>query len=131
MQTFSVTAEFDKNLVGNATLAAPEGITVIGDKTKRIENDIAKWDLKGKAGEYILELNYNDEKFEKNVLITNDNKYAEPVKKTEGAIKTIQIDYNKLIVVPIGYKNWFGWLGTYILSSIIFTMALRKILKVY
>ena len=46
-------------------------------------------------------------------------------------IKTIQINYKKLIVIPIGFRDWFGWLGVYIWSSIIFTMALRKLMKVY
>ena len=65
------------------------------------------------------------------MLITDGYKYINPLKKTDGSINAIKINYKKLVVLPIGYKDWFGWLGTYIWSSIIFTMVLRKIMKVY
>jgi len=128
---FSVTAVFDKNANGVAELVVPEGIAIIGNKTKKIENDKAEWTLKGEEGEHLLEFAYNGEKQQHSVLITNNNKYLSPTKKANGAIKLIQIGYKKLIVLPIGYKDWLGWLGTYIWSSIIFTMLLRKVMKVY
>lgn len=131
-QEFSVTVFFDKNANGEAELIAPEGITLADSKFKKIENGKATWRLKGTEGEHILEFVYNGEKQQKNVLITNTKKYIEPVKKVSNSeIKSIQINYKKLVTIPIGYKDWLGWLGTYIISSIIFTMALRKVMKVY
>ena len=130
LQEFSVTALFDKNANGNVELIAPDGIAIIGDKTKKIEDSKAAWNLKGNDGDYILEIFYNNEKQQKNILITNTEKYIEPIKKYDGAIKSIQIDYKpKKILNIFGWK--LGWLGTYIILSIIFTMALRKVLKVY
>lgn len=129
-QDFTVTAIFE-SANGEVEIIIPEGITLIDDKIKKIENGKATWTLKGNEGEYILEFVYNDEKQQKSVLITNDKKYIEQLKKTNGAIKSMQINYKKLIVLPIGIKDWFGWLGTYIWSSIIFTMGLRKMIKVY
>lgn len=129
-QEFTAAVFFEKNTNGNADIIVPEEITVIGDKSKKIENDKASWDLKGKEGEHLLEFVYNDEKQQHSVLITNSNKYITPVKKTNGAIKTVQFDYKpKKILNLFGWK--VGWLGTYIMSSIIFTMILRKLLKVY
>ena len=130
-QEFSITALFDKNANGSAELIVPEGINLVSNKTQKIENAKASWSLKGKEGEYLLELVYNGDKQEKNILITNTKRYIEPIKKTEGAIKSIQIGYKKLIVLSVGFKDWMGWLGTYILSSITFTVILRKIIKVY
>ena len=131
-QDFSVTAFFDKDASGNILLVAPEGIKLLSNSTQKIEEGKAAWNLKGTEGEYSLEFDYNDEKQQKNILISNDNKYIEPVKKiSNSAMKSIQINYKKLIVLPIGFRDWFGWLGTYILSSIAFTMALRKLMKVY
>ena len=130
-QEFQVTAFFEKNSDGSAELNVPDEIKIIDGKIKKIENDKAAWTLKGSEGEHILEFNYNGEKQQTSVLITNDNKYINPIKKTEGKIKTIQINYRKLIVLPIGFKDWLGWLGTYIWSSIIFTTILRKVMKVY
>ena len=130
-QEFQATAFFEKNSDGSAELIVPDEIKIIGSKIQKIENDKTSWTLKGSEGEHILEFNYNGEKQQTSVLITNDNKYINSIKKTEGKIKTIQINYKKLIVLPIGYKDWLGWLGTYIWSSILFTLVLRKIIKVY
>ena len=130
LQEFSITVLFEKNTRGNVELVAPNGITVLNGNVKKIEDDKASWTLKGDEGEYGLEFSYNGEKQEKNVLITNTEKYIESKKKTNGVIRMIQIDYKpKKILNLFGWK--IGWLGTYILSSIIFTMFLRKVLKVY
>ena len=129
-QEFSVSAFFNKNTNGNAEIIIPEGITTVDSKTKKIENDKASWTLKGAEGEHILEFVYNGEKQQKSVLITKSEKYIEPIKKTNGTIKSIQIDYKpKKILNLFGWK--LGWLGTYIIFSIIFTMGLRKVMKVY
>lgn len=129
-QEFSVTAIFEKNAAGNAELIAPEGITLNGEKAQKIEDSQSTWKLKGEERLHTLEISYNDEKQQKDVLITNSEKYIEPTKKTEGQIKSIQIGYKpKKILNLLGWK--LGWLGTYIIFSIIFTMALRKLLKVY
>ncbi len=129
-QEFSVSAFFNKNTNGNAEIIIPEGITTVDSKTKKIENDKASWTLKGAEGEHILEFVYNGEKQQKSVLITKSEKYIEQIKKTNGTIKSIQIDYKpKKILNLFGWK--LGWLGTYIIFSIIFTMGLRKVMKVY
>ena len=130
-EEFSISVFLEKNADGNVELIAPEGVTVVGDKVKKIENNEAVWTLKGEEGEHILEFVYGSEKQQKSILITKNNKYIEPIKKTNTAIKSIKINYEKLVILPIGYKDWFGWLGTYIIFSIIFTMILRKVMKVY
>ena len=130
-EEFSVTVFLAKNSNGQIGLIASEGITVVDDKIKKIENSKSTWTLKGEEGEHIMEFVYGNEKQQKSILITTSNKYLETVKKTNGTIKSIQINYKKLVILPIGYKDWFGWLGTYIIFSIIFTMILRKVMKVY
>ena len=130
-QEFSVTALFDKNANGNAEIVTSPEINILDGKTKNIDNGKAEWRLKGDEGEHLLEFVYGNEKQQHNVLITNSDRYLPPLKKTNGNIKSIQTNYKKKIVMPVGYKDWFGWLGTYIISSLVFTMALRKILKVY
>ena len=129
-QEFSVTAFFQKNTNGNAEIIVTEGIIAVDSKIKKIENDKAMWALKGAEGEHVLEFAYNGEKQQKIILITSSQKYIEPIKKTSGAIKSIQINYNQRKVLNLfGWK--LGWLGTYIISSITFTMVLRKFMKVY
>ena len=130
-QEFSVTVFFDKNIKGSAEINALDDITLLGNKTQKIENGKAEWAMKGSEGEHLLEVMHENEKQQQSVLITNKDKYINPTKKTKGAIKMIQTNHNKKIVLPIGYRDWFGWLGTYILSSLVFTMALRKMMKIY
>jgi len=131
-EQFTVTAFFDKNSIGQAELNAPEDLEVIGNKNQTIQGGKATWTLKGiTEGEYSFDIVYNGETQQHSVLITSTNKYISSVKKTSGMIKSIQINYKKLVVIPIGFRDWLGWLGVYIWSSIIFTMGLRKIMKVY
>jgi uncharacterized membrane protein (DUF106 family) len=130
-QEFSVTANFDKNAHGNAELIVPDEVTITDGKLKKIENSQTTWALKGEKGEHLLEFVYGDEKQQHSILITDEDKYLNPAKKTSGSIKSIQANHKKKVVLPIGYKDWFGWLGTYIIFSLAFTMILRKIMKVY
>ncbi len=131
LQEFSITVNFEKNTNGKVDLIVPEAITVIGDKIKNIENNKATWNLKGIEGEYLLEVDFNGQKHQKSVLVTNSDKYIEPIKKIKDSqVKSIQINYRpRKILNLFGWK--LGWLGTYIIFSIIFTMGLRKLLKVY
>lgn len=131
-EEFSVSMVFDADAKGNAMLIAPEGISVEGDAAQNIQNSRATWALKGKEGTYNLEFSYENRTFYKNVLINSGSKYAESVGKIkDDDVKSIQINYRKLTLLPIGFKDWLGWLGVYIWSSIAFTMGLRKVLKVY
>ena len=131
MQEFNVYAVFDKNANGEAQIIVPEEITIIGDAKAGIYEETSSWKLKGQEGEHVIEIDYNGEKQQHTVLITDENKYLQPLKQTKGVIKSMSIDYKKKILIPIGFRDWLGWLGVYIWCSIIFTMALRKILKVY
>ncbi len=140
MQEFKVYAVFDQNADGEAEIIVPDELTIISDNKAKIGSGVvnkrnyektASWLLKGKQGEHIIEVSYKKEKEQHSVLITDENKYLEPVKQAKSSIKSLSIDYKKKILIPIGFRDWFGWLGTYILSSIIFTMSLRKLLKVH
>ena len=130
-ETFSITSFFKDGAEGEVLIIVPEGISIINGEKQNITDNKATWNLKGKEGEYILEFDYQGEKQQKEVLITEGNEYTISTKKFEGKMKSAQIDYKKRTVIPIGYKDWLGWLGTYIISSIIFTMSLRKLMKVY
>jgi thymidine kinase len=121
-------------------MTVPEEITIIGSAKSNITSGIvskrnyekmASWVLKGKEGEHVIEISYKEEKQQHSVLITDENKYLPALKQAKGSIKSISVDYKKKVLIPIGFRDWLGWLGVYIWCSIIFTMALRKVLKVY
>tara|TARA_Y100000310_G_scaffold167856_1_gene167791 strand:- start:5265 stop:6023 length:759 start_codon:yes stop_codon:yes gene_type:complete len=130
-ESFEISAMFDKSAQGQVSLIVPEEMTVDGEKVKDVQEKVS-WIMKGeKEGKYFVDLDYGGEKHEKEVLITNGKLYSKknvPVKNSQ--LKEINIDYEKKIVLNLlGWK--MGWLATYIITSLISTMSLRKIMKIY
>jgi len=131
-QEFHVTLSFAKNAQGNASIAVPEGIEVVGDASKGIVSNSASFTLKGKEGTYTegnsVKFDYNQKTFFKDVIISTDEYAKKDTVIKDDYLKTISIDYEKRKILPV--LNW-GWLGTYIVFSIVFSMTLRKLFKVY
>lgn len=127
-QEFMITATF-KDASGTITLAVPEGLTIISDHTQTILNNQAKWVLKGDTGEYLLEYEFEGNKHTQELLITDELAYKQPIKPIKDAkLKSLNINNEKLKVLNLfGWK--LGWLGTYIIFSLIFSMLLRKWMK--
>jgi len=130
-QDFTTTVTFKPGTYGNITITVPEAIQVVGDSTVQITGDQAMWTLNGAEGQYLIQYDYLGRRYEKEVLITPEREYKTPVIKVKDSnIKGISIDNEKVIALNIfGWK--LGWLGTYILCSLIFSMSLRKLLKIH
>jgi len=128
---FTTAIELYEGQHGSVALAPTEGIEIMGETKKDIADGELMWALKGKEGEYLLEYDVNGIKYYKDLLITSGKKYAQPVKQVnDQLVKSISINNKKLIVLDLlGWK--IGWLGTYIILSIIFSSVIRKLLKVY
>ncbi|MCK4860054.1 MAG: DUF106 domain-containing protein, partial [Candidatus Omnitrophica bacterium] len=130
-QEFTTSVVFGDNAFGAIELSVPDGIIIDGAAKKEVKDSVVKWILNGKKGEYLLEYVFDGKKYSKEVLITEENRYKEPVKRIKGdIIKSIEIgNVPKKVLNLFGWK--IGWLGTYIIFSIIFSMVIRKIIKVY
>lgn len=128
---FTTTAVFDQEITGEVILITPEQLEVISEAEQEIENGQASWALKGPTGQYLLEYEYKEKTYTKDLIITDKQEYAEPIKKVkENGLKTININNEK--VKPLNLFGWrIGWLGTYIIFSIVFSMSLRKLLKIH
>ena len=87
--------------------------------------------MNGDRGEYLLEYIFEGKRYNKEILITDKKKYIEPIKTIKNsAIKSIKIDNKeKKLLNLFGWK--LGWLGTYIIFSIIFSIIVRRVIKVY
>ena len=130
-QEFSITAEFEEGILGNVILEVPDGLTNINDLTQQIQAGKATWVLKGDVGEYLLTYHFKDKTYTNEVIITNDKTYKQPIKKIDqDGIKSITTNLEEVKLLPLGFKT-FGWLGTYIIFSIICSMLLRKLMKIY
>ena len=128
---FTTTAVFEKGFGGEVGLSVPKGIVIEGSSKKNVSEGTVKWVLKGEEGEYLLEYLYDGKKQTKEVLITKRNAYKEPIKKSDdGLLKQIEIEHKEKKVINLfGWK--LGWLGMYIICSIIFSILIRKVIKVY
>ncbi len=130
-EEFTTTMFFANGIAGDAELVVPEGIILVNDAKQKVIAGKAEWALTGKAGEYILEYKINDKSFTMDLLITEERAYKPVQKKiSDNEVKLIKINNEKLKVLNIG--SWrIGWLGTYIIFSIILSIILRKVLKVH
>ena len=89
-------------------------------------------------GEYLLEFEYKDTVYQKNIIITNERKYTIPVENVRNSfVQKVTVSNEPVIYVPLPFnllwwkKGGIGWLGMYIIFSLIFSSTLRKVLKIY
>lgn len=127
---FITTVATAKGVTGAITLVVPDAITLVSAAEQEIIDSRASWTLKGAAGEYLLEYKFNSQSYTKELLITAERAYKPVESRVNSPLKTIKINNNPIKVMNLfGWK--LGWLGTYIIFSIISSMILRKLLKVY
>jgi len=139
-EEFSVTIEFEDGS-GFIDMQIPDGIESLNGLSQEILNNKAEWVLKGNTGKYSLFYNYDGTQFDHSLTITDGKReYAKPVLKEadlglkDSKIAGLIISNEKIQPIkwlPIPWIRGFGWLGTYILFSIGFSILLRKMLKVY
>ena len=133
-EEFSVTMNFDPGIKGDVILDIPENLISVNGVNQSILANQATWILNGLEGEYLLNYNFNGITYSNEILITLDRTYNQPLTKVKnGGIKDITV--NMIAVKPFNKLNLFGWkpgwLGAYIILSIIFSTIIRKLMKVY
>jgi uncharacterized membrane protein (DUF106 family) len=130
-EQFSVTAQFAQGHGPQATLTAIPELEILGNQTMSITDGSAVWNLRGAEGEYKLVLDYNNETYDANILITSGNKYIDPNHRFEGS-KLQSMTVSNERVYPIEFGNFkINWFWTYFLISIALSIGIRKLLKVY
>ena len=148
-QPFNVTITTDKEAEGNIGILIPQGLSLLSDANRSLMEGKATWTLKGSEGEYNVFFDYNGDTLKKRVVISEERGvYARAVKtkKTlfdsiysgregfipkESAARTITVSYEAVRPLPFSLFGWRpGWLGTYIIFSIVFSVLIRKLLKV-
>jgi uncharacterized membrane protein (DUF106 family) len=130
-QEFITTLTFNDGFSGNVSISVPEGVQVVGDSTAAITDGKAQFKLKGTEGDYLVRYNYDGKQYDKELTISQEQKYAAVQKLfTKEPVKMITNGNPKLIALNLfGWK--IGWLGTYIIFSLIFSFGLRKVLNIY
>jgi len=130
---FTSTVVFKEGSSGDISIIVPESIELLDDSVKDVESSVS-WRMQGDAGEYLIQYEYQDRTYDKELLISPDREYKVPVKRVKDSnIRSIAIDHEK--VRPFGsisILGWRpGWIGAYIIFSLIFSMSLRKLMKIH
>ena len=133
-EAYSVTAAFKEGVGGKTELLVGAGTTLVSEAKQDIKDGSVTWNLKSTLGEHVLAVKVGETQQQKKVLITKELKYAEAVSLYQHSdLEKIAVNYNKL--KPMGQLSLFGWqpgwLGIYFIFSIVFSLGLRKLLKIY
>jgi len=133
-QPFKVDAYFAQGHASTATISSIPELEIIGNATQAIIDGKAEWELKGAEGDYKIMIDYNNEKYEKPLIITPERKYIQPEQLIKNSkLQKIVVGNEK--VYPVGtipLINWKPtWLWVYIILSILLSIGLRKVMAVY
>ncbi|MBT5022116.1 DUF106 domain-containing protein [Candidatus Woesearchaeota archaeon] len=128
-QDFSVVLDLDVGLDGVVSTMAPNGLVVLGNTTMIPNADNKVWFnyTAEKFGEHEIEFEVAGVPYYQTVKV-DAYKYLNPIQERDSTdqVKKITTVHKKLEVIG----SW-GWLGSYILFSVILSMVIRKLLKVY
>ena len=131
-EIYSLTAQFKEGVAGDAELLIDEGSELVSPAAVQPVNSAVTWKLKSAEGERTLTVKAGNAEKSKEVLISREREYAEPLTRfTHADVTAITIDYNKLIIFPIGFRDWLGCLGMYLKFTLIFSSFLREGKKGY
>lgn len=127
-EDFRVTVEMREP----ARITLTTDLDIQGDATRETVERQASWTLSGPAGEHLVRLATEDgNTVDRTVLI--GEKPDRPQTAHDAPFDSVTIGYEK--TTPFGDFSIFGykpgWLFTYIIFSILFSVGLRKALRVY
>jgi len=134
-QPFEIKAEFNKFLKGNVSLNSTGDLIFETDQIQElgIEQDEVTWIAKGDVGRYQLTMHLDGVLVHSfPILISEEREYEMPeIPLKDKPAYMITVGNSK--IHPFGGFSLFGWhpgwLGTYILMSIILSTGLRKLMK--
>ncbi len=159
-EKFDVYVFLKNRNISSAEIKVPEGVTLLSGRTADVslikageelffrnpyltksryggfldeDEDIhyAGWKLEGEDGRHTLEFTVGGQPYFKDVLVS-ENRYIDPIKEVENSnvVRGIAVDQKDLTVIKIMGLE-IGWFWSYVLFSLIFSLLLRKILKVH
>lgn len=147
-EVVTTTVFFDKEATGQIQLLVPDGITLLNNSNQTIADGKASWKLKAeKEGDYNLVYEFNSEYIQNDFVVSKEKKtvhasktrkmlfdfiYSQNKEPLSGnsLVREIRTDYRQ--IKPLGIIGFnINWLWSYIILSVIFSMLLRKFMKVY
>ena len=149
-EEFTASVTFEKDIMGSVSLEA-DTLELLSNSTQEISDNKAVWNLKGEKGTHKITYRYGTETYQREVILTNKWKYADPhleKKRTlfgivnlgdkepikpESSIQRVAVDLTP--VHPFGGFELFGWnpgwLATYFFFTLALTFPMRKLMRVH
>ncbi len=135
-QEFSVELTFYDEITGEVMPITPEGLELINHETYTIKDNKVRFVYAAvEAGQYPLQYQLGDKIWDNTVIVTQgERQYTGPLFQIKDkTLKTIQVSNEKYH--PFGSLSIFGWnpgwIALYITISLVCSLSLRKLLKVY
>ena len=127
-QEFNLSIEQYVNNTNEVTITAPSALEV-STKKSGATPETSRFELRGPEGDYSLQIHAGNKTYEKRVLITTQNSYSPPTAIIhDGTVEKMYTSQQEQIVMNLfGWK--IGWIGSYIIFSLIFNTLLRKMFK--
>lgn len=122
---FVIGLQAEDGVAGNVSVSV-DGLEVVGGDFRDWDDGSAAFTFKGPEGEYLITFSSGDASADVEVLITEDRAYA-PIEGVfkDDVFKSYTIGNERL-------KVWgLSWFWLYLISAIVFSSLLRKLLKVY
>ncbi|HIG96358.1 TPA: DUF106 domain-containing protein [Candidatus Woesearchaeota archaeon] len=140
-QPFTTSLAFAEGITGSVSIDAPNlelipstaNGTVAQEKEKLVVDGKASWALRGKPGDYVLSYKFMNKTYTNEVSIKEQGESGYKIPNTlvrDGIIKSIDVQLEKIVVLEVfGLK--LSWFWAYIIFSIVFSLVLKKLMKVY
>lgn len=136
-QEFGVTLLFTPEAKGDVTITVPEGLTLTTEPTKQVDTRVTYTAKAENEGEYLIDASYDGKTFSHVAIVGKTKQGITPERQVkQNGFQSVKVEYEPLKVIKFPFPlplfgEYFGWLGTYIVFAIIFSMVLRKVLKVH
>lgn len=131
----NVTMFFEKTQTGDAYLQVSSGLSIVGVSQKTIDErtHTAMWTVKGVSeGKYDLTFSKDGEKVSQPIIISAESEYAKPVLAYSKSATFVQskIGNNSKVVLDLGFYQ-MGYLMTYLICAILFSLGIRKLMNLH
>jgi len=126
-EPFTLKVILENGAAGNVSITVPEGLEVIGEPSWPITDHTVTFQLKGDSGDYFATLSSNGQEVDKAITITTERKYAAITETYKSDVfKSAQLGNKTLKVF------WkISWFWAYLIFAMVFSIVLRKAIKVY
>ena len=134
-EEFNVEVLFNEefNSVSDVDVRLPESLDFVGDSRMMEGSNVLRFKLVGsETGSFNFVVAHSDFEVSKNVIISAGKDYSDPVSTYGGEVRSITVSHDP--VKPLGSTSILGWnpgwLGTYIILSVFFSLISRKLLGI-